>query len=57
MHLGIPVVVDVRPFFYWEFTGAAWLNINYAILLGVTLACAIAMLLIFEKYEEWTRKE
>jgi len=55
MHLGIPVVVDFRPLFYAEFTGASWLNINYAIGIGVVLACAIAMLLIFEYYEEWIR--
>jgi len=55
MALGIPVVVDFRPLFYAKFTGASWLNINYAIGIGVVLACAIVMLLIFEKYEEWTR--
>jgi len=55
MHLGIPVVVDFRPLFYWEFTGASWLNINYTIGIGVTLVCAIAMLLIFELYERLVR--
>jgi len=55
MALGIPVVIDFRPWFYAEFTGASWLNINYAIGIGVVLACAIAMLLIFERYEEWIR--
>jgi len=56
MAMGIPVVIDFRPWFYIEVPGSAWLNWNYALGIGVTLACAIAMLLIFEKYEEWTRE-
>jgi len=48
MALGIPVVIDFRPLFYTEFTGAAWLNWNYALGIGAT----ITMLLIFELYEK-----
>jgi len=53
MHLGIPVIVDFRPFFYWEFTGASWLNWMYALGIGVVLMCAVLILLIFEYYEKW----
>jgi len=52
MVLGIPVVLDFRPLFYAEFTGSAWLNINYALGIGVVLACSITALLIFELYEK-----
>jgi len=55
MAMGIPVVLDFRPLFYAEFTGASWLNWMYALGIGVTLACAIIILLIFEYYEEWIR--
>jgi len=57
MVLGIPVVIDFRPWFYAEFTGAAWLNINYALGLGVVLACSVIALFIFEKYEDLTREK
>jgi hypothetical protein len=51
MAMGIPVVLDFRPLFYAEVPGSAWLNFGYALGIGVVLACAIIMLLIFEYYE------
>jgi len=57
MALGIPVVVDFRPLFYAEFTGAAWLNINYSLGIGVVLACSVIALLIFELYERLVEAE
>jgi len=48
MAIGIPVVVDFRPWFYAEFSGASWLNWNYA--LGIL--AVVTMLLVFELYEK-----
>jgi len=55
MAMGIPVVIDFRPWFYVEVPGSAWLNWNYVLGIGVTLTCAILMLLIFELYERLVR--
>jgi len=52
MALGIPVVIDFRPWFYMEVPGSAWLNWNYALGIGVVLACSVVALLIFELYEK-----
>jgi len=45
-----PIVVDFRPIFYAEFTSAAWLNWNYALI----AACCLICLAVFELYEKLT---